>query len=153
VKKIKKIFYRETKKVFSLFINPTFIYLTILGNGTLLLATVTVYHLEKGPNTQMHSFFDALWWGVSTITTVAYGDILPVTFWGRVIGMMLMYTGTVMFVTFTGVLLSTLLKEEVEDEIKPLKNELHREEVQQKKFDDQLLQIVQRLENIEKKLK
>ena len=81
----------ETKKVISIFLNPSFIYLTLLGNSLLVSATVAVYFLEKGSNPKMNTYFDSFWWGVTTITTVAYGDILPMTFWGRVIAIGLMY--------------------------------------------------------------
>lgn len=142
MKKILHIFIKENKKLLRLLSNQTFVYLTLVGNGFLLLAVTAVYFLEKDqPQTQIHCFFDALWWGISTITTVAYGDILPQTFWGRIIGIVLMYTGTVLFISFTGVLLSTLLREEVEEEMAPLKKELRAEE----------REILERLKKLEKK--
>lgn len=39
------------------------------------------------------SLGEALWWGVVTVTTVGYGDIVPQTLAGRVIGSLLMFTG------------------------------------------------------------
>jgi voltage-gated potassium channel len=36
---------------------------------------------------------DALWWGVVTVTTVGYGDLVPQTAAGRLIGTLLMFTG------------------------------------------------------------
>jgi voltage-gated potassium channel len=47
---------------------------------------VALWSLEKGVNSQLHSFGDALWWSVVTITTVGYGDITPVTPEGRIVG-------------------------------------------------------------------
>lgn len=142
MKKIINIFIKESRKLLHLLSNQTFVYLTLMGNGLLLLAVTAVYFLEKDHSqTQIHSFFDALWWGISTITTVGYGDMLPQTFWGRIIGIVLMYTGTVLFISFTGVLLSTLLREEVEEEIEPLKKELREEE----------REILDRLKKLEKK--
>ena len=41
---------------------------------------------DVGEDGRIHSFGDALWWSAATITTVGYGDIAPVTFIGRVVG-------------------------------------------------------------------
>ncbi len=154
VKTLKKIFIQETKKLLRVFSHPTFLYLTVMGNGFLILTTLAVYFLEAGkPGSQFKSYFDALWWGISTITTVAYGDILPQTFAGRVIGIVLMYTGTVLFISFTGVLLTTLMKDEVEEEMKPLMKELDEGEKEQQHIEKILVEINKRLENLEGKKK
>jgi voltage-gated potassium channel len=43
--------------------------------------------LEKGePNSKINTLQDAMWYLVETLTTVGYGDALPVTYWGRMIG-------------------------------------------------------------------
>lgn len=43
------------------------------------------------------SIEDAIWWAVSTVTTVGYGDMVPVTFEGKIIGIVLQITGVVIF--------------------------------------------------------
>jgi voltage-gated potassium channel len=47
------------------------------------------------------TFPDALWWAVSTVTTVGYGDHYPVTAAGRGIGVALMLTGVGIFGVIT----------------------------------------------------
>lgn len=96
-----------------------------MGNSVLILATLSVYFLEKGINPKMLSYFDSFWWGVSTITTIGYGDIVPVTLEGRVIGIGLMYLGTLLFVLFSGALVKYLLHGEVVSEEKHLIHMLH----------------------------
>ncbi len=48
---------------------------------------------DVGDGRRINSFFDALWWSASTITTVGYGDIYPVTVAGKVIAFFTMLVG------------------------------------------------------------
>lgn len=52
---------------------------------------------DVGSNGRYQSFFDALWWSAATITTVGYGDIVPTTTIGRVVGIFCMVLGISMF--------------------------------------------------------
>lgn len=56
----------------------------------------------KGSN--IHSFSDALWWAVVTVTTVGYGDKFPVTAGGRGVAVVLMIVG----IGLIGVLTATV---------------------------------------------
>jgi voltage-gated potassium channel len=48
---------------------------------------VLLLRLESGvPGSKLNTTQDALWYLVETLTTVGYGDALPVTYWGRMIG-------------------------------------------------------------------
>ena len=49
------------------------------------------------------SILDALWWGVSTITSVGYGDIMPVTPAGKLIGGIVQMLGVGLFAIPAGV--------------------------------------------------
>ena len=55
---------------------------------------------ERGSG-RPHSFADGLWWSASTITTVGYGDIYPVTPIGRIIGVFTMVVGISTFALVT----------------------------------------------------
>jgi voltage-gated potassium channel len=145
------LFKKEIHKLSKVFFSSTFIFLTVIGNLILIAATIIVYEVEKGVNPHIQNYFDSLWWGISTITTVAYGDIIPQTLIGRIIAIVLMYTGTVLFVSFTGIIVTFLLQEEVEKEVGPMKKEMRAEGKEQVHLEKILLDIRDRLDRLEKK--
>lgn len=56
---------------------------------------------DVGQDGRIRSFFDALWWSTTTITTVGYGDIFPVTAGGRLIAGVTMVVGISTFAVVT----------------------------------------------------
>lgn len=78
----------------------------LLGFVTVLIAAATgMYLLESGnqPN-QFGSISQALWWAIATLTTTGYGDVVPLTFMGRVLAGSVMICGIGMFALWAGVL-------------------------------------------------
>ena len=73
-------------------------------------ATFTIAE-DVGVNGRVHSFGDALWWSASTITTVGYGDVYPVTFAGRVTGVFTMVVGVSTFALVTAKLAQFLVRD------------------------------------------
>lgn len=67
----------------------------VVGAATLTLA------VEDGGGGSIDSFGDALWWAVTTVTTVGYGDTFPVTAAGRGVAALLMFTGIALFGVLT----------------------------------------------------
>ena len=65
--------------------------------GVAGISATALYLAESGTNPNIRSPFDAIWWGVVTLTTVGYGDIYPLTPEGRVAGMALMILGITLF--------------------------------------------------------
>ena len=58
------------------------------------------------------NFPDAIWWAIVTIATVGYGDYSPITFEGRAIATLLMFSGiavlSVVTVSFASWVLNSL---------------------------------------------
>lgn len=71
-------------------------------------ASTGFYFLEARPAGK--DFFEALWWSVVTLTTVGYGDIVPATTAGKVLGLMVMAGGIGMVSTLSGNLASLLVE-------------------------------------------
>jgi len=49
--------------------------------------------LERWIDPAVGTFGDSLWWAIVTVTTVGYGDIVPQSSGGRLVGAMLMLAG------------------------------------------------------------
>ena len=71
-------------------------------------------HATGGPN--IHSFGDALWWAVSTVTTVGYGDKFPTTVQGRLVAVGLMFAGIALIGLVTASFASWLIARVRQDE-------------------------------------
>ena len=57
----------------------------MIGFTTVLGGLIT-YSIEVEHNPNMNSVADGLWWALVTVTTVGFGDIAPVSGFGRVVG-------------------------------------------------------------------
>lgn len=85
-----------------------------VGCGAALLALIgslAVLDAERTePDANILSFWDALWWSVTTMTTVGYGDRFPVTDIGRIVAVGLMVCGIAILGTVTATLASWIVE-------------------------------------------
>lgn len=72
-------------------------------------SSLAILMCEREPDSNIKSAEDAIWWSVTTITTVGYGDRYPVTTEGRIIAMILMLSGVGLFGTLSGLVASFFL--------------------------------------------
>ncbi len=71
----------------------------------LMASSLCMYSFEHG--TQPEAFknaFSGLWWAVSALLTVGYGDIYPVTFWGQFFAIIIAFLGVGLVAVPTGIL-------------------------------------------------
>jgi voltage-gated potassium channel len=60
----------------------------LLFLGTYLGLLFALVYVERGPDAQITSLWDAFWYSTVTLTTVGYGNIVPTTPLGRVLGIL-----------------------------------------------------------------
>lgn len=75
-----------------------------------VFSAIAILQLETAPNSNIRSAEDALWWAITTITTVGYGDLYPVTSAGRLLAAAMMIAGVGLFGALSGLVASLLLR-------------------------------------------
>jgi voltage-gated potassium channel len=101
-KLIGKVFYIQREQLLVSFVFILFVF---------VFASSIIYIAEK--DAQPDKFSDiptAMWYTVSTITTVGYGDVYPVTVIGKVTGGLISMVGLLLFAIPTSILTSGFLK-------------------------------------------
>lgn len=77
-----------------------------------LASSIAILHFESGPDANIVSAGDAMWWAFARITTVGSGDRYPTTGEGRMVAVLLMSADVGLFGTFSGFLASWFIGEE-----------------------------------------
>ena len=81
----------------------------------ILLTALIMFNVEMGVaedgTVVFATFFDAIYWAATTLTTVGYGDIYPVSDFGRVISMISSLFGVAIIALPSGVITASYLEE------------------------------------------
>lgn len=89
----------------------------VLGSAAVLMLALLVfqsslvYYFEREAQPDKYgSIPEAMWWGIVTLTTVGYGDVTPVTLWGRIAGGFTAVLGLCMFAIPVGIIASAFIE-------------------------------------------
>jgi voltage-gated potassium channel len=89
------------------------------GSAVLLLyaGSLAILEAERShPGARINTFGDALWWSISTVTTVGYGDESPVTGEGRLVAVLLMVGGIGLVGAVTATMASWIVQRVAEED-------------------------------------
>jgi voltage-gated potassium channel len=75
----------------------------------LVFSSLAMLQFEAGGGGNIRTAQDAMWWAVTTMTTVGYGDTYPSTPEGRLVAVFLMLAGIGVFGSFSGLVASWFL--------------------------------------------
>lgn len=109
--------------------------LTLLVAMALTISSaLMILSVETAERSNIKTGYDALWWTLTTVTTVGYGDFYPVTIKGRMIGAVVMVGGIALYATLTAFISAKIMdlhqkheRDEVDaihDEVRALRAEM-----------------------------
>ncbi len=77
----------------------------IVAAVIVVVGSVVIFYIESPhPDSEINSMLDAVWWTVATVTTVGYGDIVPITEAGKIIAIVYMFFGIGFLAIFLSVM-------------------------------------------------
>ena len=79
-----------------------------------IVGALLVYIAERRGG-QIVSYWDAIWWAVVTITTVGYGDVVPHSVFGRIIGIIVMLSGISVISLLTATISSMFVAQRIRE--------------------------------------
>jgi voltage-gated potassium channel len=91
----------------------------------------------------VHNIWDGIWWAIATVSTVGYGDVVPESFLGRLLGTGLIILGLGIFVTITANYLALLLQRE---------RQSAKEQGKYHPSDEPQLQMIDKMDELSKEL-
>jgi voltage-gated potassium channel len=96
-------------------------YLLFIGAGVIVIGSFVIFSVEsQHHDSQINSMLDAVWWTVSTVTTVGYGDIVPISDTGKIVAIIYMFFGISILAIFLSVLGTSFYKKRFEKDEKEI---------------------------------
>lgn len=127
-------------------------------NGLIYILYVNIFIVLVGSSilsvVEEKSFSDSLWWALVTVTTVGYGDIVPVSLFGKWIAVLLMLVGIGTIGMLTSALTHFFVKDNPDEQIKldKLKDELSSQRLLLEKQSEKIEEINRMIQELLEKI-
>jgi voltage-gated potassium channel len=119
-------------------------YVLVVGVLTVFVGAGLMAVFEDEAGGPIRSFDDALWWAMTTITTVGYGDTYPVARAGRAVAVVLMVVGIALFGALTAAVAAYFVETATQDEYDEQEDRLDEILVRLKSLEESLDELKRR---------
>lgn len=93
----------------------------------ILMSSTVMYYLENEVQPdQFPDIISTFWWAIATLTTVGYGDVFPVTGWGKLVSGVIAMLGIGLVALPTGIISAAFI-ERVEEKVRAKKKQEHKQ--------------------------
>ena len=99
---IGKVIYKKRTELISIFGVLLFL---------IFLSSFFMFYAEAPNNSAFHNILDTFWWSLVTFTTVGYGDVYPITPFGKILSGIIVLIGIMLFALPTSILTAEFLNE------------------------------------------
>ena len=89
-------------------VKSTFTVVVLSSLLLVIFSSLAMLNLEKAPESNIKTAEDAIWWAYTTITTVGYGDIVPVTAVARAMAVVEVLAGQLYLAAFVARLVGAM---------------------------------------------
>ena len=140
------ILFVQLFEVINVFLKDTYLD-EIFGIFLIIIISFTLGLYLFDPS--MNSLFDSLWFVLSTLTTVGYGDVLPNSMIGKVISLILLIGGVLIFSAVTGSMASYFNKKllnEGSEELNSINEKLDATQKELKELKEEIANLNKKLE-------
>ena len=123
-------------------------------NGLIYILYVNIFIVLVGSSilsvVEEKSFSDSLWWALVTVTTVGYGDIVPVSLFGKWLAVLLMLVGIGTIGMLTSSLTNFFVKDNPDEQIKldKLQDELSSQRILIEKQSEKIEELHRMIQNL-----
>lgn len=127
------------------------VYMLILAFAVAFASGLILYIIDPG----VHSLFDGIWSAWVTMTHVGFGDVVPTSFFGRLLSAALILFGLVLFSFSTAMFSVTLIGKNLDawgGDVRQIEQDTSRIEREENQILRELARLHERMEALEKQL-
>jgi len=109
--------FKTIKSGVKILIEGTVLKVLIVIFSVMTIGAVVVFFFEREQNPDhFDTIFQSVWWALVTMTTVGYGDKIPITVGGRLVGAVIMFSGVALVSIFTATISSIYVARKIRED-------------------------------------